>query len=229
MSLSAVDGVQLILTADGSHSLLNTSLNETYHSRHGAVQESQYVFIQQGLSVFIEKSNAQQVSILEVGFGTGLNAWLTLQTAQQQALRIHYTSLETRPLPAPVWQALNYTPTKVDATIFAALHTAPWDEIASVTPNFSLHKMECALQDAALEQKKFNLVYFDAFAPNKQPELWAVDALKKTVDALLPGGIFVTYCAKGQVKRDLKSLGLHVETLAGPPGKREMVRATKAM
>lgn len=219
--------IQLILTSDGSHSLLNTTLNETYHSRHGALQESQYVFIQQGLEFFVERTQAKQLSILEVGFGTGLNAWLTFQFAQQHSLVIHYTSLETFPLPKEVWQALNYTTSTAEAEAFHALHEATWNQRVEITENFSLLKKEQPVQQLEPKTHPFNIIYFDAFAPNKQPELWQLEVLQKTTDVLTPGGLFVTYCAKGQLKRDLRSLGLHVEALPGPPGKREMVRATR--
>ncbi|GCC52009.1 methyltransferase [Chryseotalea sanaruensis] len=219
--------IELITTGDGSHSLLNTSLDETYHSRHGALQESKYVFIKQGLNFFIEKAGNKQVSILEVGFGTGLNAWLTLQEAQALNISIHYTSLETYPLPKSVWPSLNYATGSEFEKDFEKLHEAEWNKEVLINKDFSLHKVEQSLQEFDVVGKSFDIIYFDAFAPNKQPELWEASILQKVVISLNPSGVFVTYCAKGQLKRDLKSFDLVVESLPGPPGKREMVRALK--
>jgi tRNA U34 5-methylaminomethyl-2-thiouridine-forming methyltransferase MnmC len=218
--------IEIITTADGSHSLLNTDLNETYHSRHGAVQESKYVFIEQGLNYFCNLHTPQNISILEVGFGTGLNAWLTIEYLQASRAVIQYTTIETFPLPDPIWQSLNYATTDIEKNNFKVIHQATWNQSVDISDQFCVHKIETRLQDFNPTQL-FNIIYFDAFAPNKQPELWELSILKKVVDALTPMGIFVTYCAKGQLKRDLKSLGLVVESLPGPPGKREMVRATK--
>jgi tRNA U34 5-methylaminomethyl-2-thiouridine-forming methyltransferase MnmC len=214
--------IQIITTADGSHSLLHTDLDETYHSRHGALQESEYVFIQKGFDFFIEQNKAQSINILEIGFGTGLNAWLTLQRARQTDVEVNYTSLENYPLDKNIWSNLNYAQT--DKQSFEKLHEVEWNKTVSIHQYFNLHKIESSLKHFSFSTFHFNLIYFDAFAPNKQPEMWALTMLKKVCDTLLPGGVFVTYCAKGQVKRDLKSLGLSVENLPGPPGKREMLR-----
>lgn len=222
-----MSNIQLITTGDGSHSLLNTALDETYHSRHGALQESKYVFIKQGLDFYYENTNNKSISIFEVGFGTGLNAWLTLLRAQELNINITYTSLETFPLPSSVWPSLNYAAGSKDEDQFLKLHEAAWNTSEEITPLFALHKVEQSLQDFEASGRKFDIVYFDAFAPNKQPELWEAPLLRKVAEKLSPTGVFVTYCAKGQLKRDLKSFGLEVESLAGPPGKREMVRASK--
>lgn len=219
--------IELITTGDGSHSLLNTDLDETYHSRHGALQESKYVFIKQGLDFFYEKTHEKNISILEVGFGTGLNAWLTLQRAQELNIHIHYTTLETFPLPSTLWPSLNYAAGSAFENEFLKVHQAAWEKSEVITPNFTLHKVEKSLQDFEASGKQFDIVYFDAFAPNKQPELWEAPILGKVASMLSSNGVFVTYCAKGQLKRDLKSFGLEVESLAGPPGKREMVRALR--
>jgi tRNA U34 5-methylaminomethyl-2-thiouridine-forming methyltransferase MnmC len=218
--------IEIITTSDGSHSLLNTELDETYHSRHGAVQESIHVFIKEGLDYFLQRKDATDIAILEVGFGTGLNALLTLQRAQEFSNSIHYTSLETYPIPEEIWSKLNYIDSVGLKEKFDQLHQAPWNSAVYILPNFELQKQNVTLQQADLSTG-FDLIYFDAFAPNKQPEMWEIDVLKKVVDAMKVDGVFVTYCAKGQLKRDLKSLGLIVETLAGPPGKKEMVRGVK--
>ena len=219
--------IELITTGDGSHSLLNTTLDETYHSRHGALQESKYVFIKHGLEFFVEKSGAKQVSIFEVGFGTGLNAWLTLQAARALNISISYTTLETFPLPKSVWPSLNYAEGSAFENDFVELHEAAWNKEVALATDFTICKVEQRLQDFDAGGKLFDIIYFDAFAPNKQPELWEAPVLKKVVSTLNNTGVFVTYCAKGQLKRDLKSFGLMVESLPGPPGKREMVRALK--
>lgn len=218
--------IQLIQTGDGSHSLLNVALNETYHSRHGAMQESLYVFIKQGLEFYCDAYKPEHIDIFEVGFGTGLNAWLTLQFAARHEILINYTSLETYPLPDVMWKQLAYA-AEADRKYFDALHKTEWNKEVKLDAFFTLNKREESLQHYRSHTKQYNLVFFDAFAPNKQPELWELAILQNVVGMLAPGGVFVTYCAKGQLKRDLKSLGLEVESLPGPPGKREMLRAIK--
>lgn len=214
---------EIIITKDGSHSLLNTELNETYHSIHGALQESVHVFIKSGFDFALENVSNTSLSILEIGFGTGLNALLTLQRARQAQTQVRYTSLEAFPLPETIWSELNYPASLGLTGHFNQLHRATWDIESAVLPNFSLLKQHKTVQEAELTQR-YDLIYFDAFAPNKQPEMWTWNVLEKVVKTLNHKGVFVTYCAKGQLKRDLKSLGLKVETLPGPPGKKEMVR-----
>lgn len=218
-----MDDLEIITTSDGSHSLRNNRLNETYHSIHGAVQESMHVFMKHGLQYYCEQYQSKEISILEVGFGTGLNALLTLQYAIHNNLRIKYTTLEPFPLPEEVWLKLNCGVQQNDEEYFRALHTAEWDREVLLAPEFTLLKRKLTLQDADLKEV-YDVVYFDAFAPAIQPELWVYAALEKVAKVLQPEGVFVTYSARGQLKRDLKALGLTVETLAGPPGKNEMVR-----
>lgn len=222
-----MSSVKIITTADGSHSLFNEELNETYHSVHGAIQESLHVFIKSGLTYFIEKFNPASISILEVGFGTGLNALLTLQATQQSTLFVHYKTLEAFPLQDDVWSQLNYADIDQWKKHFNSLHQIAWEEQHRLLPNFQFQKHHIKLQDAVIQPSSCDIIFFDAFAPNKQPELWEMESLKKVIDVLRPNGVFVTYCAKGQLKRDLKSLGLTVEPIPGPPGKKEMVRAIK--
>lgn len=219
--------LQIITTRDGSHSLLNPELNETYHSVHGARQESMHVFIKNGLEFIAQRDAKQSIKILEIGFGTGLNALLTAMDAIEKGISVEYTTLEAFPVNASIWQELNYPQTKREEEIFYQLHHAAWDAWTEPVPGFMLKKINTTLQLASLDHAYFDLVYFDAFAPNKQPEMWELPMLQKTIEALRPGGVFVTYCAKGQLKRDLISLHANVETLQGPPGKREMIRATK--
>ncbi len=222
-----MSSVKIITTSDGSHSLFNEELNETYHSVHGAIQESLHVFIKSGLTYFIEKFNPKSISILEIGFGTGLNALLTVKAAQQSSSSFQYKTLEAYPLEKEVWAQLNYADTLNLKENFDSLHRVSWEEQHAILPNFQFQKHHIKLQEVTLNPSSFNIIFFDAFAPNKQPELWETDTLKKVTDALCVNGVFVTYCAKGQLKRDLKSLGLEVQTIPGPPGKKEMVRAIK--
>jgi tRNA U34 5-methylaminomethyl-2-thiouridine-forming methyltransferase MnmC len=223
-----MEGVEIIVTSDGSHSILNRSLHETYHSRHGAVQESTHVFIKNGLDYLVASRYAVEIRILEVGFGTGLNALLTLEQSAHRELRINYTALEPYPLGEKIWRELNYVHGRDDLKeFFARLHSARWEVDETISSHFILHKTRRRLQDVLIPNEHFHLIYFDAFAPNKQPEMWELQSLTKVVNAMTCGGALVTYCAKGQLKRDLRSLNLLVETLAGPPGKKEMVRAIK--
>jgi tRNA U34 5-methylaminomethyl-2-thiouridine-forming methyltransferase MnmC len=219
--------LELIVTSDGSHSLLNTALDETYHSRHGALQESLHVFIKQGLHFFEEKNHPDRVSILEIGFGTGLNALLTAQDVIHKSIQVHYTSLEAFPVEEDIWSRLNYADTDEAKLLFEKLHQVRWSKPEMIQSNFILTKLHATLQQVDLTASSFDVIYYDAFAPNKQPEMWELPMLQKVVERLSSNGVFVTYCAKGQLKRDLKSLGLAVETLQGPPGKKEMIRATR--
>ncbi|BDD05408.1 tRNA (5-methylaminomethyl-2-thiouridine)(34)-methyltransferase MnmD [Aureibacter tunicatorum] len=220
--------VKLIETEDGSHSLFVPSLNETYHSFHGAVNESKHVFIKEGLDELINKFGVTQVNILEIGFGTGLNALLTKLWANENlSIQINYTTLEPFPLDANITRQLNYGEKLGGETAqneFLNMHEAEWDQEVSLSENFSLHKMEAKIQDAEFNDKLFNLIYFDAFAPSKQAEMWDLEVLGKVRKNMSMPGILTTYCAKGQLKRDLRSLGFEVESIPGPPGKKEMVR-----
>ena len=215
---------EIIVTGDGSHSLLNTELNETYHSVHGALRESQYVFIEQGLDYWMQRNANESARVLEIGFGTGLNALLTLAYALHNARTVTYDTLEAYPLPASIWTQLNYGDDAVMRSRFEKLNALPWDMPHALEERFMITKHYASIQDKAFSEK-FDVIFYDAFAPSKQPDMWTFDVLCKITSALAPQGIFVTYCAKGQVKRDLRQLGLIVETLPGPPGKKEMVRA----
>lgn len=219
-------GVEQIVTSDGSHSLYVPALDETYHSRHGAVQESEHVFIRHGLRYLIQSPRAYRpLRLLEVGFGTGLNALLTYKNQWGQA--VHYVSLETFPLDWELVKDLNYASESSLVPFFENLHQAEWGKSVALSSLFTLHKIQTSLLEYVPESSSFDLIYFDAFAPSKQPELWTEAVMKKMYDSLADGGVLVTYCAKGQLKRDLKACGFVVETLQGPPGKKEMVRATK--
>jgi tRNA U34 5-methylaminomethyl-2-thiouridine-forming methyltransferase MnmC len=215
--------IHLIETSDGSHSLFVRSLNETYHSRHGAVQESQWVFIKHGLCQLKE---IKKQRILEVGFGTGLNALLAMRWANEHHIYVHYTSLETNVLALELAEQLNYASSEQERSYFLKMHAAKWNQDVDITPHFTLHK---AFREVQMESANevVDAVFFDAFGPPTQPEMWTPDIFRRMFNALKPEGILVTYCAKGQVRRDMQSVGFIVERLPGPPGKREMLRATK--
>ena len=243
----------LITTADGSHSLYVKDLDEHYHSIHGAIQEAVHVFINTGLK-YLHDKNYQEINILEIGFGTGLNALLTCIESEKLKVKINYTALEAFPLEDKLLNELNYVelisaanneipPFDVSAStqyaqgdvwdggheiknIFQQLHTCDWENEISVSEYFTLHKIKNTLQEVQLENS-FDLIYFDAFGPRVQPEMWTKDLFSKIYSATKQNGCIVTYCAKGEVKRTLKKVGYTVETLPGPPRKREMVRGLK--
>jgi tRNA U34 5-methylaminomethyl-2-thiouridine-forming methyltransferase MnmC len=219
--------IEIVATADGSHTLYNKVLEETYHSRHGALAESVHVFIEAGLKHVHKRGDLR---ILEVGFGTGLNAMLTLQEQMKIGGSIHYVGIDTYEVPGDIIEQLNYTSlfSKEAQPYFNSMHQAPWGCATEIREGFTLEKQLKALAEYQ-SGPVFDLVYYDAFAPKKQPEMWQPSMVFQAIKAMKPGGILVTYCAMGQFRRDLETLGMTVERLQGPPGKREMVRAIKSM
>ena len=215
---------ELQVTSDGSHTLYMPDMDEHYHSVNGAIQESEHVFIEAGL----HRLSKKEIRVLEIGFGTGLNAFLTLLDSMQADRHITYYSMELYPLDIALVQNLNYGKVLCarEEDMFMALHEAPWNQSASITPNFTLHKMKGDCNQAELPNE-IDLVYFDAFAPDKQPEMWNQELFNKLYFRMNAGGILTTYCAKGAVRRTMKESGFSVERIPGPPGKREMLRATK--
>jgi tRNA U34 5-methylaminomethyl-2-thiouridine-forming methyltransferase MnmC len=217
---------KIITTRDGSKTIHLPDWNESYHSKHGALQEALHVFIYSGLHIV----ELDHINILEVGFGSGLNAILTLMAAEERNLSIHYTGLEAFPLAEEEFNALNYQTIETIAPYSEQLQemfTATWEQEVHITPDFILTKQQVRLEEFIPVENSFNLVYFDAFGPRVQPDLWSFDILSSIHKALATNGVFITYCAKGQVRRDLISLGFEVEKIPGPPGKREMLRARK--
>ena len=217
--------IQFKETHDGSKTLYRPDINETYHSIHGALQESLHVFIKMGLDEF----KGQNINILEIGFGTGLNAWLTLLNKPKNQ-EINYTSLETIPLNKEITNQLNYhllVKNENAEEAFNQIQNAEWNKKVEIESGFYLNKLETSIQKANLPNNHFDLIYFDAFAPNKQPELWEVPIFEKMYNLLKSNGKLVTYCAKGQVRRNMEIANLVTERLQGPPGKREMLRASK--
>ena len=219
--------LKLIETQDGSVSVFSERFGVNYHSKYGAVQETRHVFIEAGL--FLKAILKKKLNVLEFGFGTGLNTFVTWLEGRRLGLKIAYTAVEAFPLEQDMVAGLNYPATldaEKDAFVFDQMHQANWGETVSLSPDFTLKKIQDYFETVQLEGP-FDLVYYDAFAPDAQPELWEAPMMQKVFDALAPGGVFVTYSAKGIFKRTLKSVGFEVETLKGPPGKREMTRAIK--
>lgn len=217
---------KIIQTTDGSHTVHIPALNENYHSQHGAMQESQHVFIKMGLAEFAAHDS---VHIFEVGFGTGLNALLALQFAQNHNINIYFETVDKYPLYLEEYQQLNYglvcgPPYDL---LFLRMHELPWNERVVLSDFFTLKKRDADMEYLELENT-FQVIFFDAFAPDKQPNLWTVEIFKKMFAALVSGGVLVTYSAKGQVRRNMIEAGFRVEKLAGPPGKRQMLRAIKS-
>lgn len=216
--------VELITTRDGSPTL-RTEAGITYHSSHGAVQESRHIFIQTGLLAALEKFGKNQpLRVFEMGFGTGLNAFLTALECTEKQREAQYFSIEKHPLAPEIWLRLSYPQTPEEQDLFVALHTAEWNAPVDISPFFQLRKISGNLEDVEVPQG-LHLIYFDAFAPEDHPSAWTEAIFRKLYDALLPGGLLTTYCSKGIVRRALQSAGFLVEKLPGPPGKREIVRA----
>ena len=218
---------KVIKTKDGSSTLYVEELDEHYHSIHGAVNEALHVFIENGLNKIAEKK--QDIAIFEIGFGTGLNALVTQDFALKHNLNIQYSAIEKYPISSDVCAHLNYVEfieNKALNIFFTDLHTSAWQKPIDITPQFTLEKIKDDIKTYKFTST-FDLIYFDAFGPRAQQEMWDKAIFQKLYDALNPNGIFVTYCAKGQVRRDLASVGFDVERLPGPPGKREMLRGIK--
>jgi len=222
--------VRIITTNDNSHTLFDPELNENFHSIHGAIQESRHVFIEAGFLHVAQRLNS--IRLLEVGFGTGLNAMLTQIEAETLGKMLLYTSIEAYPLERETWEQLNYPRIlcSIDYTsVFEKLHITEWGKAEEISTNFRLHKIHSKLEDYSPPEDTFDLVYFDAFSPAVQPELWSLDIFRKLYTAMRPGAILTTYSVKGDFIRSLKTLGFEVEKIPGPPGKRHITRALKSI
>ena len=217
---------EVIETGDGSKTIRIIDLDENYHSTHGALQEAEHVFIKNGLLEFINKS---QISIFEMGFGTGLNAFLSAIKANDIKLKIEYTGIEAFPVSIDELNQLGYNDIagKSNSELYTKLHETLWGEMNEISEWFSLRKINDQLQLINFNNESFDIVYYDAFGPRAQEEMWSIELFQKMYDSIKEGGFLVTYCAKGQVKRNMKAVGFEVEPLPGPPGKREMTRAWK--
>ncbi len=220
---------KIIKTDDGSVTIHLPEWNEQYHSKHGAVQEARHVFLKMGLHHLLESNSYKNISILEIGFGTGLNAFLTLLEAEELELKIRYTGVEAYPVPPEEVKMLNYpevAQAMENSELFSKLHTSEWGRDITILPNFSLNKKQKMFAEIE-DENLYDLIYFDAFGARVQPELWTEEIFNKMFKALKTKGILVTYAAKGSVRRAMIASGFEVQKLPGPPGKREMLRAVK--
>jgi len=216
---------KLINTQDGSHTLYVEELDEHYHSTNGAITESKHIFVEAGLKSII----GDHIDILEMGFGTGLNAFLTLLEIRKATRTVHYTAIEKYPLGTEIIESLNYASffeEGRDGKIFKLLHKVPWNEPVEITEGFILEKIMTDFRTLDVLDR-FNLVYYDAFGPDKQPELWSPEIFNRLYRSMRSGATLTTYSSKGQVRRDMAGAGFRVEKLPGPPGKRDMTRAWK--
>lgn len=217
--------MQTVQTRDGSSTLYNRELDEHYHSIYGAYTESRHVYIQSGLQHRYDQggfSVENPIRVFEVGLGTGLNAVLTAMTS----LPVHYTAIELYPLELDVVESLEYDG-QADMNTLKAIHQAPWGTSADVRPGFTLHKIHGDICRTEIKGQ-FDVIYMDAFAPEKQPEMWSAELLSRLCAMLSPQGVLTTYCAKGHIRRLFVNNGLSAERLPGPPGgKREILRITK--
>lgn len=221
-----------MITGDGSKTIHMPDLNEQYHSKHGALQEALHVFIETGLQHFVEVSLSRKrdfkkepLHILEYGFGTGLNAMLTAQ--HNADILIEYTAVEAYPIAPEEVEVIDYGNLLEDQELFAQLHDASWDKKTQISDSFEIEKIQTTFEKLDYYQR-FDLIYFDAFGPRTQPELWTQSIFDASFKSLKNGGVLTTYCAAGQVRRNMQNAGFTVERLPGPPGKREMLRASKA-
>lgn len=218
---------EIFKTADGSITLHIPEWNEQYHSKHGAVQEAEYVFIKQGLDYLVNELKTDSVNLLEIGFGTGLNALLSYRYAMDNKLPINYTGIEAYPLDLSLIQDLNFSEIiGIEKSYYKQLHKSSWEEWTALEADFKLLKKKMFFQDIK-SKDEYNLIYFDAFGSRVQPELWEEKIFEIMYSSLKENGVLVTYAAKGSVRRAMEKLGFKVERLPGPPGKREMLRAIK--
>lgn len=218
---------EIQLTADGSHTLFQKDKNSSYHSLHGAISESTHVFIQAGLIPLLKQERSEPIRILEIGFGTGLNALLTLVEADRAKIPVCYTAIEPYPLTAEEFNLLNYGQLLNRLDDFIALHTMQENKRYRVSPYFDIHMFHQEL--LRIENiPEADCIFFDAFSPNDQPDMWTEEVFTKLFQCLSPAGTLVTYCSKTIIRNSLKSVGFTVTKVPGPFGKREMVRATKS-
>ncbi|MCZ4407510.1 tRNA (5-methylaminomethyl-2-thiouridine)(34)-methyltransferase MnmD [Cryomorphaceae bacterium 1068] len=222
--------MKVIETKDGSKSLYLPELDETYHSTHGALQESQHVYIKSGIEYLVDQNNPKLIKVFEMGFGTGLNAYLTSDFARKSNCKIHYRTIEKYPLSISDHCSLGYSlllPSPDYARDCHAIAGATWGQKVEINSNFILEKIEGDFFDYSDQESSFDLLYFDAFGHRAQSELWEIEVFQICASLLRKGGILVTYASKGSARRNMISAGFEVEKIPGAPGKREMMRATK--
>ena len=213
----------IILTDDGSNTIFNNDINESYHSKHGAINESQHIFINYGLQYICKK----EIKIFEVGFGTGLNALLSFLYSKNKKIRIDYQTVDKFPLEKADYSTLNFSEQlNIKKNIFTNLHKSKWESKSEISDLFSITKYAKDLNNFN-HKYYYDIIYFDAFSPEKQPDLWTEKNFKKLYDNLNYNGILITYCAKGLIKRTLKKVGFQIYSFSGPKGKREITQARK--
>ena len=215
--------LELVNTYDGSNSLKNLIINDSYHSKYGAINESKHIFINNGL----KRISKKKIRVLEIGFGTGLNALLTQLYCDKKEQNIIYHTIDNLPLKKDTYSSLNYCDQlKIDKDIFLKIHNSLWENEIELSNFFVLKKINCDFTKK-LFNEKYDLIYFDAFSPSKQPEMWVLDNFKKLYNCLNRNGVLITYSSKGDVKRIIKEVGFNVFSIAGPTGKREITLACK--
>lgn len=217
---------EIIDTEDGSKTIHLPELNESYHSIHGAVQESKHVFLKSGW----DHLELNEYKILEIGLGSGLNAILTLIKGLEENKKVHYTGIEAFPITLEEFESLCYTTLPDIQSVkseYEQIHKSQWRKEIQINSGFTLLKQNKKLKEFLPEENTYNLIYFDAFAPRVQPEMWTLEVFQKMYHALSSKGTLVTYCSKGDVRRNMMSTGFEVEKIPGPPGKREMLRGHK--
>lgn len=221
---SMVNDFSIICTADGSKTLYSATMGESYHSMNGAIQESTHVFIKEGF----RKRQLDTLNVFEVGFGTGLNALLTWQEAEEKKQQVYYETIEAFPLEPSTYNQLTFNSPcpSIPADALLRLHECEWGAHIQISPHFSIFKHKAFFESFRFN-RTFDVMYYDAFSPGKQPELWTEALFQTVFEAMNPQGILVTYCAKGSVRRNLQHVGFQTERTSGPPGKREMLRATR--
>jgi tRNA U34 5-methylaminomethyl-2-thiouridine-forming methyltransferase MnmC len=217
--------IEIFQTEDGSKSLLRKDIGESYHSHFGALTETNTIYIDYGYNYFCSLDNKQQVNVLEIGFGTGLNAIATLKNSNQRS--IFYQTIELYPISASIAEKLAYGEQLSLKEEFDLLHKCNWEEVVSINSDFKIKKCEADACSYDLPKDFFDVVYFDAFSPEKDSELWSEDMFSKVYDSLRKGGVLTTYCCKGEIKRRMKKVGFSIAKLPGPKGKREILRAEK--
>jgi tRNA U34 5-methylaminomethyl-2-thiouridine-forming methyltransferase MnmC len=218
--------MQIITTSDGSHTLFLPEMNEQYHSVNGAITESKYVYIEKGFNFCSTKN----IAVFEVGFGTGLNCLLTAMQTEYEKRQTLYVAIEKFPLNKNVTDQLNYGSliSSEAQLLYSKIHDCKWNKTVKITECFSIKKIQADLTDYVFDDtKKFNLIYFDAFGPDKQPEMWTPLIFSKISKATTSDGVLVTYSAKGEVRRQLSASGFEMKKLPGPPGKNQMLRGIK--
>lgn len=220
--------LKIIKTSDGSDTIFNQDLNETYHSLNGSIKESELVYIRNGLEFFLDKKTTDSVRVLEIGFGTGLNFLLTKIFMEERNEKLFYHTLEPFPLPSGLLKKINYIEKLGEGyrNIFDNSHRSRPNETVNLNEKITFLRSDLTLESIKFS-KKYDVIYFDAFAPSRQPEIWEKENLKKIYSHMNLNSILVTYCSSGQFKRDLRGVGFDVDVLPGPVGKREMVRAIK--